>query len=414
MSETKATCPWFDHHDPALSADPYPAFARLRKECPVGWSEAWGGFWVVSGHREVEQVAHDDVTFCSGQGVSLPTVGQARPLIPIEVDPPLFHKYRRILNPRFSPGAVERFEPDIRRIATTLIDGFIERGECDLMAELAAPLPAMTTLRMLGLPEEEWEVYLHRIHVGVHESARDLDKAVEAIIEVYAAIAAALEERESAGFTGDDLITYLATAESEGEGLTEEEVLDTCLLILFGGLDTTAAAISHAALYLDEDREARSRLIREPGLLRSAVEEFVRFYTPVQALARTVTRDTELGGQDLTAGDKLWMIWASANRDETAFPDPDRVILDRYPNRHLGFGVGIHRCLGMHLARLMFRVALEEILRRMPDYRVSPDADLARFPDASVVYGLLHLPVTFPAGTRRVPEPTAVSSLQAG
>lgn len=411
MSETTARCPWFDHHSPDLSADPYPTFARLRKECPVGWSDAWGGFWVVSGHAEVEQVAHDDATFCSGEGVSFPTVGQARPLIPIEVDPPLFHKYRRILNPRFSPGAVERFEPDIRRMATTLIDGFIERGECDLMAELAGPLPAMTTLRMLGLPEEEWEFFLHCIHVGVHESAHDLDKSVEAILEVYTAIAAALEERERAGFTGDDLISYLARAESEGERLSEEEILDICLLLLFGGLDTTAAAISHAALYLDQDLEARERLRRERQLIPMAIEEFVRFYTPVQALARTVTRDTELGGQHLAAGDKVWMIWASANRDETAFPDPDRVILDRHPNRHLGFGVGIHRCLGMHLARVMFRVALEEILDRMPDYRVSPDADLARFPDASVVYGLLHLPVTFSPGTRRTVGAGAGSAL---
>src|SRR5581483_6429916 len=226
-----ARCPWFDHHAPELAVDPYPTFARLRRECPVGWSDAWGGFWVVSRHAEVERVAHDDATFCSGQGVSLPTVGQARPLIPIEVDPPLLHKYRRILNPRFSPGAVEKFEPDIRRITTSLIDEFIERGECDLVTQLAQPIPAITTLRMMGLPEDQWEVYLERIHTGVHESAHNLDKAVEAIIEVYVDIAAALEAREEAGFSGDDLISYLARTETEdGEGLTEEEILDTCLL----------------------------------------------------------------------------------------------------------------------------------------------------------------------------------------
>lgn len=409
MKDENARCPWFDHHDRSLSVDPYPTFARLRRECPVGWSDAWGGFWVVSRYREVDQVAHDDATFCSGQGVSLPTVGQARPLIPIEVDPPLFHKYRRILNPRFSPGAVERLEPDIRQITGSLIDNFIERGECDLVTELAQPIPAITTLRMLGLPEDQWDLFLHHIHTGVHESAHDLDKSVESIMEVYVAIGAALEAREEEGFTGDDVISYLARTELDGERLTEEEVLDICLLLLFGGLDTTAAAIAHAALYLDQDRDARARLQAEPGLIPSAIEEFVRYYTPVQALARTATRDTELAGQPVGAGDKLLVVWASANRDEEAFPDPDRIILDRHPNRHVGFGVGIHRCLGMHLARLMFRVALEEILNRLPDYHVRPDADLSRFPDASVVFGLLHLPITFtPAPPAEIEEEASV------
>ena len=390
----------FDHHDHALSKDPYAVYRELRSACPVTKSEAWDGFWVVSSYEHVSQVAHDDATFCSGQGVSYPQAGNARPLIPIEVDPPEFLGYRRLLNPLFSHSAVEAMEDDVREITNDLIDAFIGRGHCDFMQEFAEPLPARMTLRLLGIDEGQWADFLHAIHVGVHESSRDFDKEVEALLEVYVQLAIALDDRQQGDGTGDDIISRLARADIDGRPLEDEEILDMCLLMLFGGLDTTAAVIGHALVWLHEHPDQRARLAAEPELLPLAVEEFLRFEAPVQGLARTVTKDCELGGEQLKAGDKVWMLWASANRDEAEFPDPDSVVLDRTANRHFAFGVGIHRCLGAQLGRLMGRVALEQILRRLPDYEVPPRSEVRHLPDCAIVYSLESLPGTFPTEAR--------------
>lgn len=385
----------FDHHSPALAQDPYPVYHSLQSRCPVAHSSAWGGFWVVTDYEHVVAVAQDDDTFCSGEGVALPTVGQARPLLPIESDPPRFLQYRRMLNPKFSPGSVATIEPHIREIVTDVIDRFAARGEADLVKEFAQIIPARTTLRLLGIGEHRWAWFLDRIHIGVHESAHDLDRSVEALMEVYVELAAALEDRYDRGDPGDDIISYLAYVEIEGERLTEEEVLDTCLLLLFGGLDTTASLIAQAIVHLGRNPEDRDRLAGDPTAIPRALEEFLRYESPVQALGRTCTRDTILDGEKLKAGDKLWIVWAAANRDPKEFSEPDRLDLDRVPNRHLAFGVGIHRCLGSHLARAMARVALEELLARVPDFVVPADAALPRFNDSSVVYGLLSVPATF-------------------
>lgn len=390
----------FDHHSSDLAPDPFPTYAKLRENCPVAYSDQWGGFWVVTGHDEVTTVAKDDDTFCSGQGVSLPTIGQARPLLPIESDAPRYQVYRRALDPLFSPKAAERFEDDIRGIVTELIDTFIERGSADLITELAQIVPARTTLRLLGLEEEAWPWYLERIHIGVHESARDLDASVEALIEVYVAIAAGLEERYDSGEPGPDVLSRLAYFEHEGERFSEEEVLDICLLLLFGGLDTTASLIGRALLHLGRNHHDRDRLVADPTRVPLAIAEYLRFETPVQALARTCTRDTVLGGQHISAGEKVWVVWASANRDATAFTDPDVIDIDRNPNRHLAFGVGLHRCLGSNLGRSMGRIAVEEVLARMPDFSIPEDVELPRFHDSSVVYGLLSLPAVFTPGAR--------------
>jgi cytochrome P450 len=386
----------FDHHDPALSRDPYAVYRALRDKCPVARSEAWDGFWVVSSYELVSQVAHDDATFCSGGGVSYPHAGNARPLIPIEVDPPEFLGYRRLLNPMFSHGAVERMEGDVRQIAGDLVDSFIGRGSCDFMKEFAEPLPARMTLRLLGIDESQWADFLEAIHIGVHESSRDFDKAVDALLEVYVQLAIALDERQQGPGDGDDIISQLARADIDGRPLEDEEILDICLLMLFGGLDTTAAVIGHALVYLNEHPDERALLAAEPGRIADAVEELMRWESPVQGLARTVTRDCELGGRQLRAGEKVWVLWAAANRDEAEFPNAEGVALDRQPNRHFAFGVGIHRCLGAQLGRLMGRVALEEILRRLPDYEVPPRSELRHLPDCAVVYSLESLPGRFP------------------
>lgn len=389
-----ARCP-FDHHSPEIADDPYPTYEELRNRGSVTWSDEWGGFWAVSGYQEVTQVALDDHTFCSGQGVALPTVGQARPLLPIESDPPKFHVLRKLLNPRFSPGAARRMEPEIKSIAADLVDQFVERGQADLAQELAMPLPARTTLRLLGIDDARWEWFLERIHIGVHESAHDLDRSVEHLMEVYAAIAAALEQRQEEGLVGDDLISYLGRAERDGT-ISEEDILDICLLVLFGGLDTTASAIAGAFYHLDRMPDERQRLRTDPEAVKEAIEEFIRFEAPVQGLARTVTTETELAGQRMRPGDKVWVLWASANRDARKFSNPNQLDLSRESNPHVAFGVGIHRCIGSNLARVMAKAAITQVLERLPHYRVVDGYVPKRYPDSSVVYGLTTLPVSFP------------------
>ncbi|MGH9036311.1 MAG: cytochrome P450 [Acidimicrobiia bacterium] len=392
----------FDHRSPEVATDPFGVYAKLRERCPLHRSEAYGGFWVVANHRLVDEVAHDDARFCVGQGQSLPHAGNPRPFIPLEIDPPDTLPWRHLLGPLFSPTAVEQREAEVRAIARDLVDQFVARGRCDVVSEFAEPLPARETMRLVGLPEERWRECLHAIHVGVHESARDLDKSVEAMIEVAVLLAETMEAREEE--PADDAISFLQAAEFQGRPVTEEEILDICLLLLFGGLDTTASVIGFGLGHLAGLPEERKQLVAQPERIPLAMEEFLRFYAPVQGLARTATGDTMLDGQVIHEGDKLWVLWASANHDEAEFRESERIILDRSPNRHFAFGVGIHRCLGSNLGRLMARVAFEEFLTRIPDYRLESD-EFDVIEDAGIVYALTTLPVVFEPQPDRRPEP---------
>src|SRR3954447_11373370 len=252
----------FDHRSPELATDPFGVYAKLRERCPLHRSEAWDGFWVVASQPLVEEVAHDDTRFCTGQGVSFPHAGNPRPLIPLEVDPPDAVAWRRLLTPLFSPSATERRTAEVRAIARDLVDGFAARGRCDVVSDFAEALPARETMRLVGLPEERWRECLDNIHIGVHESARDLDKAVDAMIEVAVLLAEAMEAREAE--PADDVISFLLSAEFDGRPVSEEEILDICLLMLFGGLDTTASVIGFGLAHLAGRTEERKLLIAEP------------------------------------------------------------------------------------------------------------------------------------------------------
>lgn len=392
--------PEFDHHDKDFARDPYPVYERLRRECPVNHSDAWGGFWSVSTYADCASVLHDDDTFRSGDGVSVPKTPGVRRFNPIETDPPQFYGVRRALNPFFSPAAVARMEPQAREIAHTLIDGFIAAGEVDLVAALARPLPGIMTMRILGLEDDLWERYVENAHIAIHSQVQDFDRAVEVSMETYAELAVVLEERQSAGAKGDDIISYLLRAQVDGKPLSEEDILDICILLLYAGLDTTTAAIGHLLHYMGRNPAVRQQLIERPELIPLAVEESLRLEAPVQALSRTVGRDVVVGDQELREGDKLLILFASANRDANEFDRPDEFVVDRYPNRHMAFGVGIHRCLGAHFGRMESQVALEAVLERIPDYQLISQAAPQRFDDCAIVYGLVSLPVSFSASPK--------------
>jgi cytochrome P450 len=414
-TEAGTACPaerdWitsFDHHDAALSRNPYPVYQQLRNQCPVSKTDAWGGFWVVTGHAEVDSVAKNDTDYSSGvvledgtiQGVTIPSVGQTRKVIPIELDPPENLKYRKLLNPFYTVQAVRRREDEIRALVDELIDGFIEDGECDLVHSLTLATPAIVTLREVGLPTERWEEFVAWIDTMIHDSGHDPEGAMQAGMAVYGEYLKAIQERRENGLR-DDVISTLMSSEIDGEPVTDEEIVDVGILLLFGGLDTTSAASATTFLHLAQNLEIRKRVAADKELSRYVVEEYLRWVSPVQANSRTVTNDVELGGVQLRKGERLLALWAGANHDPAHAPDPDTVNFDRGSNPHMAFGVGSHRCLGAHLARTMFRLMLEEVLERLPDYRVAGGKDVEWFDNISSVYGVKRLPIEFTPGKRR-------------
>ncbi len=351
----------FDHTSDTYAADPRGFYRDARTRCPVAWTEAHGGYWVTSRYQEVFTVARDDATYSSRkglfdgvecQGIGIPPAGI--PLTPIETDPPELRGYRLAMNPFFGPAVVDATAPLLRQLTTWCIDQVIERGEIDFVDDLASPLPAMATMALVGLPLTDWRVYADVYHgfaafpLGSPEYEAALAGTHQVITQMYDEIA----DRRRA--PRDDLVTRMVEVEIEGRKLNDDELVGILNTTLGGGIDTTTALIAQALAYLDEHPEHRAALATDEELMGSFCEEMLRYASPVQGFGRTVTHETELGGQHLAPGDRVFISWAAANWDPKAFERPDEVIIDRFPNRHMSFGVGVHRCIGSYFARTEF------------------------------------------------------------
>jgi cytochrome P450 len=290
-------------------------------------------------------------------------------LIPIEVDPPAHRSYRRILNPPLSPSSVAPMEPAIREMAVGLISDFDGEAEVDFCSAYAIPLPKRLAIRLIGFPEEDLDKldnWVERMTSGARdENLLEFGPAFFGYVQQF------LATRRNAP-PANDLTSVLIDASFEGQRPLEDgEVLMTLLLLLFGGLHTTTSAIAGMVMWLADHPDGRERLRREPELHASAVEEFLRWVTPVPQLVRYATRNAEVAGCPIREGEPVMVVFGAGNRDPSQFTDPDEVVLDRFPNRHLSFGMGPHRCVGSHLAKAMLRVTLEEVLARMGDFRVA-------------------------------------------
>jgi len=387
----------FDHFDPALADDPYPALRALRERAPVFFSEEHGGFWGMTRYQDVYDAAHRVETFASGLGpitipapMTLEGAESQRPA-PISYDPPDHRRYRSFINPYFSPARIEAMEPWFRQIATELIDKFIDRGEADFAQEFAIPMPMFVICGLLGIPDERWAEFRGQIEDII--AFTDRDRTLNAVMEVGGYMAAMLAERRER--PTDDLLSFVANGIVDGAPMSDEEILGFAVLLFGAGAETTTNAIGNTLSYLAEHPDLRSELAGDLELLPNAIEEFLRFDTPVFGLARTVAHDTEFAGQSMREGDRVLLMWGAANHDPAEFEDPDSVNIHRFPNRHLAFGSGIHRCLGSHLARLELRVALEELLRRIPEFSLAPGARADRC--VGVTRGTRSLPVVFPS-----------------
>lgn len=396
----------FDHNSPEHSADPVESYRQLRDEAPVAWTEAQGGFWVLSDYASVFDAAREESVFSSARsphgGEGLANVIPKAPVrlhIPVELDPPEHRSYRKIINPLTSPAAVERLLPTIERWSTWFIDEVIEDGECDFASVIG--VPAAVTLDWLGLDVSDWRRYSRTLHSVLADSpgSEAHTRSVQVDIPwMEEQITAAIAERRVRPRT--DLISHLLAQEVDGEPISDDAAYSVIELLISGGVGTTASLISQTLVHLSRHPEQRQELIEDPGLLERAVEEFLRVFSPTQALARTVTKDVDFHGCSLRAGDRALLAWASANRDPDQFDRPDEVDLRRWPNRHTAFGMGIHRCAGAHVGRAIARELLGQVLERMPDYTVDVEG-LEAYAHQGVNAGFSRIPATFTPGPRR-------------
>jgi cytochrome P450 len=363
----------FGHHDEGLDVA-FDVYRELRERCPIGRSDRYGGFWFAVRYDDIHAIEQQPETFAVSPGMLLPPMGHVRPGIPIDIDPPMHGKYRRITLPAFTPQRIAEMEPLVRGIARDLLDEIGDVDEVDASKRFAVPMPMRVFCAVAGLPAEDserLEDWIDRIfYVRTHDYA-DTERAAA---ECCAYLAERFEARRREP-PRDDLLGRLLTAEVDGRPLSEEELVDYGFVLLTAGLDTTAWVIRSGLWHLAQRPDDLARLVEQPDLIPTAVEEFLRCLSSVQAMARTATEDVPLDGHEVAEGDRVLIVFGAGNRDEAVFPDGDRIRIDRQPNPHMAFGVGIHRCLGSNLARRELRIAFEEFLARHPVFTLAPGVD---------------------------------------
>lgn len=360
----------FDMFDEAHERRKWQVLEHARRTCPVARTEADGGFWLITCYDDVRRVLEDPGTFSSAQVTPQPAPVRLNPL---DADPPVQPDLRRILNPLFSRSALERYVPDMRRAADRLIDGWIDNGELDLIRDYAGPFVAgaLTAIVFPDLGAEEMVAAVDIVNRA--GSAASEEEHVRALTELAMLAARTLAGAEETLPDEPSVVRAIVTGTVEdGRPLTDDERLGVLIVLFLGGLDTTRGAIGAIAHELARRPGLESRL-RDPGWTRRDLDEFVRHASPVGCLARTATRDTEVGGVTMRAGDRLLIRFDSANRDDTRFADADDLVFDPPRPGHVGFGLGIHRCLGAHLARIQIAVAFERLLARVTNLRMVTD-----------------------------------------
>jgi len=403
----------FDHHSDEFNLNELAVNAELRQNCPVAWNENYGGFWFLTSYAAVSQTARDGETFAhkyepnaddgidyqGEMGVPRP---QGQPALGIgEVDGPYHHALRHALAPFFSPGAVQKLRPLMQQLAHEFLDQHTATGSMDLVLDYASPVPAILTMKLMGLPHDNWHLYANLFHsvMAVPQDSLEYAKAVAAVPEMMQGVLDFANARRAT--PTQDLTSFLVQFEFDGRRLTDEQLLNILWNLIGGGVDTTTSQTALTLRHLGTHPQLRQQLIDHPELYRTAIDEFLRYFSVNQTLSRTVTRDVTLNGQRLRRNDKVVISWLAANHDEDEFENAGDVVLDRQPNRHLAFGLGPHRCIGLHLARLMSEVMVKAVLDRIPDYEVD-ESGVHQYLGNPSMTGLGKLPVTF--SPRPTPE----------
>jgi cytochrome P450 family 142 subfamily A polypeptide 1 len=378
---TTTDAPTINLLDPGFYVDPYEAYRWLRDNDPVHWDETHR-IWGVSRYEDVVAVEKDTATFSSLWG-SRPATDQRDDTSMINLDDPEHQRQRMLVARQFTPRAVKQLEDYLRGIVTELIDAVAAEGRCEAITALAAPLPAIAIGDKLGYPRELWPSVREWSEVTMYESGQNnpdgtpkdqSPRMIEAMLD-FAGVTMDLISQRRADPQGD-LISLWATTEVDGRMWTDGEILSECLLLLDGGAETTRTVIGSIIRELALQPDQRQVLLDRPEVLAdTGVEEFIRWVTPILNMRRTVTRDHTFRGKEMKEGDEVLLMYASANRDERSFDHPDRFDVTRAHNHHVAFGFGTHFCLGSSLARIEIRVMFEELLRRIPDWRLVPGTE---------------------------------------
>jgi len=370
---------------PEIISAPHEFLKALRDHAPAAQMEVGrhGTMTLVSRYRDVWNLMHDQEGFPSSGSMSI--TGDNGSAIPLESDPPDHARYRKLLNPLFTPKMMADFEPVVRQHARRLIEGFADRGTCEFFSEFAVPYPAELFMQLVGFPMEDldrmlaWKTAAVRVEeliTGTDEAAlAAMAKLVDDNFNEVMAYFGELADRRTAE-PADDLMTRMLSIEVDGEKLTRQEIQSICFTVMLGGLDTTTAALTCIVTRLARHPEERRLLIAEADRMGTVVEEMMRFESPVMSTFRRCARDTELHGVTIPENGPVCVMLGAANNDEAEFGDPDVIRFDRDASPSLIFGSGPHRCLGMHLARIELRVALEELHRRIPNYRIPEGVDV--------------------------------------
>lgn len=378
--------------------------ARVKAAPAVFWTEAHGGHWVVTSHELTKRVLKDADTFSSlklddgSYGVTIPTAPGPR-LIPAEADGKYHRLLRGVLAPKFNKPAVERLRPDVERFVAETIDKVIAKGEFDVVHDIADVIPAGVVVGQLGFPDTERVPFIKSVQAALttlslykpgQEVTPDVQAGMDSFARAVATIRNHVERRKVE--PADDLTSYIVQPE---HGLSDDDLLWLIFTLIVGGAENPSALICNTMLQLYEKRELRERLIAEPALIPKAAEELVREISPGVSLTRNVGADVELDGQRLSAGERVLLWLPAANHDDAVFDSPDEIDVDRPSCPHLGYGDGPHFCVGATLARLEFIALLEQVLTRIPDFRIDVERSV-RFDDAATMYGFK----TMPAATR--------------
>ncbi|MFM7871693.1 MAG: cytochrome P450 [Actinomycetota bacterium] len=374
----------FDHADPEYNRRAPEIWADLRSSCPVAHSKRYGGVWLPVTHKFVREIAYDTENFTSrAVVVSTQTPEDPAPIggaPPITSDPPFHHEARRLLLPPFAPKKIELWEPEVRTLCRDLLDRMeadVRRGDLiDAAVQYAQHIPVNVIARMLGFPLEDQDLFREFVHDVLEGIDNEPDVRMAAFERLDAYIAAQVEDHRVN--PRDDLTSYLMEVELFGEKLSPEHVGGTIILLLLAGIDTTWSAIGSSLWHLATHPDDLARLVDDPALMATAIEEFLRAYAPV-TMARLVAKDHDFHGCPMKVDDWVLLPFPAANLDPEEFADADEVLIDRQENRHAAFGLGIHRCLGSNLARLEMRVALEEFIARFPSFTLGGTNDDVRW-----------------------------------
>lgn len=359
----------FDQTSPGFSERAHNVYRMMREQCPITHSDQLGGFWAVSKYDTIVKILRQPDTFVSGQGIVLPPLPFPNKGIPTESDPPEHTEYRAVFMPFLTPRATASYEPMVRERVTELLDTFLGSGRADFVAKFAKRLPGQVIAEFFGfdfLDGERCYGWLDTLMAPPDGDPATAAAAAQNLLEFIVGIIAKGRAEPT-----NNLISSIATHVTQaGTRFTDEECIGLVFTAIGGALETTVSGLTSIVALLDQYPAVRAQLIADPTLVSNAVQEVLRMSTPAHCPARTVKNDVEVDGVNFKAGDRVLMLFGSANYDDDRFTDPDTFRLDRKRNPHLTFGHGIHRCVGAPLAELEMRVTLEELLKRMPDIRV--------------------------------------------